>query len=117
MLAQEQNGGLPGGHIQVQTAELQIVAVPVVDLRTQQVLKPPLAASQTRERQPNVALALVRGVVHGREQPLLPGPLPGEDQEAIARPVAIPGGGAFEQLPTALAHQRLAEYGKQPLVE
>src|SRR5262245_50023702 len=72
---------------------------------------------EIRERKPDVALALVGSIVHCREQSVLTGPLPGDRQKAIRRPVASPGGDAFEQLPTAFAEKRLAEYGEQPVVE
>ena len=93
---------------------LQVVAVPVVDGRTHLILQPPRAAAEVRERQPDVALALVGGIVHGHQQPFAAGALPGERHEAIPRPVAVPGGDAFEQLPPAVAHRRLAQHGQQP---
>src|SRR5262245_32295291 len=84
---------------------------------TEQVLKPPLAVAKVCERQPDITLALVWGIVHRHQQSVCPWVVPGKSQEAIPGPVAVPGGYAFEQLPMAVAHYRMAEYGQQPVVK
>ena len=84
---------------------------------TEQVLKPPLAVAEVRERQPDIALALVGGIVHRHQQSVCTGTVPGKGQEAIPGPVAVPGGDAFEQLPLAVAHHWMAEYGQQSVVK
>src|SRR5260370_20560389 len=97
------NGGMPRRHIQKQSAGLQIAAIPVIGGIVEQVSKPPGVVAEVRKRQPYVALTLVSGVVHSNKQPFLTRPLPGERQETIPRPVAVPGQDAFEQLPAAFA--------------
>lgn len=47
---QREHEGLPGRHIQVQTAALQVAAITVVDNPIQLVLGPPLAGREIRER-------------------------------------------------------------------
>jgi hypothetical protein len=96
---------------------LQIVAVSVVRGGANLVLESPLAASKVRDGQPDVALALVRSVVHGGQQPLITWAIPGKGYEAIAGPIAFPSGDAFQQLPLAITHSRLAQHGQQPIVE
>src|SRR5437016_162164 len=64
-----------------------------------------------------MALALVRRIVHRHQQPLVTSALPGKNQETIPGPVAIPSGNAFEQLPLAVAHSRMAQHRKQPIVK
>src|SRR5262249_1733753 len=101
-----------------------LTAVPLVGGWAELVLKQPVTVPEFRERQPNVALALVGSVVHGHKKPLplaptplprrergLPPALPGKSANAVAGPVALPGGDAFEQLPLAVAHWRSAEHG------
>ena len=69
------------------------------------------------KRQPHVTLALVGCIVHRHQQPLASGALPRKDQKAIPGPVAVPGRCALEQLPVAVAHDRLTQHGKQPVVK
>ena len=64
-----------------------------------------------------MALALVGGIIHYHEQSLGIGALPGKSHEAIPCPVAVPGRNAFEQLPVAVANNRIAQHRKQPIVE
>ena len=80
-----------------ESACLQIVALPVIRGMTEQVPKPPLAVAEVRERQPDIALALIGGIVHRHQQSVCTGTVPGKGQEAIPGPVAVPGGDAFEQ--------------------
>ena len=77
----------------------------------------PSPARQFIPWQPDVTLALVGPIVHRHQQPIPTRALPGKGQEAIPGPVAFPGGSTFEQLPLAIAHDRLAENGKQPVVK
>src|SRR5262245_24201854 len=58
----------PAGHVQVQPAPAQVVAVPVVDGRAELILKPPLPIPEIVERQPNIPLALIGCVVHRHQQ-------------------------------------------------
>ena len=108
---------LPGRHVQVQVRALANRSLPIVRGITDQILQPPAAVAKVRKRQPHVTLALVGGIVHRHQQPLATGALPGKGQKAIAGPVAVPGGRAFEQLPLAVAHGRLTQHGQQPVVE
>src|SRR4030095_3258962 len=84
---------------------------------TEQVLQPPLAVAKVCERQPDITLAPVGGIVHRHQQSVCPWVVPGKGQEAIPGPVAVPGGYTFEQLPLAVAHHWMAEYGQQPVVK
>ena len=54
-------------------------------------VKSPLPAARAGERQSNPALALVRRIVHRHDQPLVARALPGEDDETVIGPVAVPG--------------------------
>ncbi len=90
--------------VQVESPRLQVVAVPLVGGVTEQILSRHCAVAEVCKRQPHVALALVGRVVHRHQQPLATGALPGKGQEAIPRPVALPGRSALEQLPFAVAH-------------
>ena len=116
-LRESESRGLPRRHVKVQSAGLQVVAVTDVGGRAELILETPLEPGQIGEGKPNVALAPDRRIVHCCQQPFPTGPMPGERQEAIPCPVAFPGRDAFEQLPTALAQQRLAEQGDQPVVQ
>src|SRR4029434_11144796 len=84
---------------------------------TEQVLQPPLAVAKLCERQPDITLALVGGIVHRHQQSVCPWVVPGKGQEAIPGPVTVPGGYTFEQLPLAVAHHWMAEHGEQPVVK
>jgi hypothetical protein len=59
----------------------------------------------------------MRRVVHRHQQPLASRALPGKGQKAISGPVAFPGRRAVEQLPLAVAHDRLTQHGQQPVVK
>ena len=96
---------------------LQVIAVPVVSVGTQLILQSPLAACEIRKWKPDTALTLVRCIVYHHQQSPIAGALPGEGDKAVACPVAIPSRCAFQQLPLAVAHRRIAENGQQPLVE
>ena len=116
---QRQDHALPGGHIQEQPARLQFIAIAVVDGVTELISQPPAATGQVREGEPEVTLALVGSIIHRDQQPLrtFTRVLPGEGHEAVGGPVAFPCGLAGEQLPQAIAHDRLAEHGEQPVVK
>src|SRR5262249_51873880 len=77
----------------------------------------PLVIIQVRERQPDIALALVRSVVHRDKQPRATRGLPRKGHEAIPGPVAVPGGNTFEQVPLAVLHDWLTQHGEQPIVK
>src|SRR4029453_12584280 len=81
------------------------------------ILEPPLTTIEIREREPDEALALIGSVVHGHQQPLIPWTLPGIGQEAVRGPVTLPGRQALEQLPLALADDRLSQHGEQEIIE
>src|SRR5215470_9679015 len=114
---EREDGGVPGRHVQEETARRQIVAVAIVGRLADPVLEPPASAPEVREGQPHVALALVGRVVHGDEQPFAGRVLPGKGHEAVTRPVAVPRRATLEQSPLALAHGRSTEDGEEPLVE
>ncbi len=108
---------LPRAEIEIKAAGLQIVAVAVVDGVAEQVLKPPLRAAEIIERQAEVALALVRGVIHDRQQAVSFAVFPGKRDEAVPGPIAVPSRHAFQQSPAAVAHDGLTQHCQQPLVE
>src|SRR5215510_6014314 len=77
---QNEDASLPGRHVEEQAARLQIVAVPIIPGRVELILDAPFLAGQIRKRQPRIALALIRRVVDGDDQPLhrfSPSPLRG----------------------------------------
>ena len=78
ILGQRECACLPGRRVQVQPARLQIVAVPFVRGITEQVGEPPFAAAEVRERQPDVALALISRVVDRHQQSFAAGTFPAE---------------------------------------
>src|ERR1700730_18106325 len=114
---QRKDAGLPGRHIQIQPASLQVVAVPLVPSRAELILQLPFLAGEIRKRQPNKTLALVGGIVDGGHERFALRSLPAENQEAIVRRVPFPGRGAFKQLPLAVANARLTKHGKQAVVK
>src|SRR5437762_1138399 len=81
----------PWRPIQVESARLQLVALPRVRRVTDHILESPLAVAEIRERQPHVTLTLVGGVVHRHQQALAARALPGKGQEALPSPIAVPG--------------------------
>ena len=113
----EKNGGLPGSHFQEQPFTLQIVTIPLEAGRAELILQPPFLAGKVRERQPNMTLALIGRVIHGDHEQFSLRALPGEDQEAIVRPISFPSGRAFQQLPLPVANGRKAQHRQQVLVK
>src|SRR5437660_1087087 len=89
----------PCAQIHEQSLSVQAVAVPVVGGPSDSVHQSPGPAAEVLEGQPDIALALVVGVIHDDQQTLPIGALPGERSEAIAGPVPVPGGHALQQLP------------------
>src|SRR5262249_32959529 len=81
------------------------------------IFEAPFLAADIRERQAHVALTLVGGVVDRDCEALALLPLPRERQKTIVRPVAVPGGGAVQKLPLAVAKRRLTQQDEQTLVE
>src|SRR5262245_8124328 len=106
----------PGRHVQEQSLAHQIVAVPVVVGAAQPILEPPRLAPEACERQADVTLTLVAGVVDGND-PFFGIALPGKDEEAVVRPVALPCRTAFEDLPLAVTDDGLAEDREQLVVK
>ena len=94
--------------------EIRIGAI--VDGRTRRVSEAHGATVYSIEREPDIALALMIGVVHGHEHAAA-GTLPRERHEAVPRPVAVPRRHTFEQAPIALAKGRPAQNREQPIVE
>src|SRR5690606_24016490 len=95
----------PGGHVQVETACVKVVAVAVIDGVAQEIGKPPGNAGQVVERQPDVALALVVFIIdsdHNAVMRIFPGP----GQEGIPGLIAAPGGGASQLSPRAVTEDR-----------
>src|SRR5262249_27765760 len=82
-----------------------------------QIGQPPVGVPQIAEGQPDVALALVSRVVYGYQQSLAAGALPGKCQDAIPRPVPLPGGYAGEQLPRAVTYFRPSKDSQETVVE
>ena len=107
----------PGGKIHVQSRVAHLVPTAFIYLSGKEVGHLPSPARQFVPRQPDVTLALVGPIVHCHQQPIPTRALPNKGQEAIPGPVAFPGGSTFEQLPLAMAHDRLPENGKQPVVK
>jgi len=66
---QGEDGGLPGSHVQKQAARLQIIALSFIGGIAELILQPPLGIPEVRERQPDVALTLIGGIVY-RDQKL-----------------------------------------------
>src|SRR5437899_1912129 len=94
-----ENLRLPGSKVQKQALGFQLVAVAVVVGRAELILKPPRFSGQIGERQPQPALALVGGVVHRDDQSLAGRSLPRAGDKTVVRPVSVPGGSTFPQLP------------------
>ena len=82
--------GLPGRLVQVESARVQILTLPIVRGITEHILKPPLAVAEIRERQPHVTLAWVGGIVHCYQQPVsiraLPRQKPGSNPTSSCPP-------------------------------
>ena len=74
---------MPRRHIQVQSTGLQVIPVAIVSRILKQILEAPRPAAQIGEGQPDVALAVVGGVIHGDEQALAAGILPGVGDELV----------------------------------
>ena len=49
---------------------MQVIAVPLVAGRAELILQSPFLAGEVRERQPNMTLALIGGIVHGDHERL-----------------------------------------------
>ncbi len=96
---------------------MQVVAVPVVDGGTEQIREPPMTAAEVRERKPDITLALVGRIINIYQQAFPTGSFPGTRQEAVAGPVSVPRGPAFEELPKALSQGRFAQGGQEAGVE
>jgi hypothetical protein len=79
-----ENVVLPRGHIQVQSARLQVGPVAIVPGLAKQVLKAPRPTAEVGEGEPDVTLALVGRVIHGDEQAVAAGALPGVGNEILA---------------------------------
>src|SRR5581483_5647115 len=91
--------------------------VAIVNGIAEQVAELNAFAGKVREGEPYVALALVGCVVDGDDQTLAIAALPTVCDEAVGRPVAVPSGGAFEQLPGAAAHAGFGEHDEQLVVK
>jgi hypothetical protein len=86
----------PWGHIQIKTARNKVVAVTVWGYRTHQVLQVDLMPAKLVERNRDITLALIRGVVCDDNERRLARGLPEEADEAVPCPVAVPGLGAIQ---------------------
>ena len=75
------------------------LAIPVVEGPRHVILETPVASIEARERQRDVALALVGGVVHGDQQPLAAGPCQAKARKQSQVQLPSQAGRAFEQLP------------------
>src|SRR5262245_20719840 len=91
--------------------------MPVVAGAAEEIGQPPVLAGQNGERQPHEELALISGIVHDDDQPLVAHAVPDESEKTIVRPVAVPGSFAREQLPLSVAQYRLFENRQQLLVK
>lgn len=91
--------------------------MPIVGGRIELVVQAPSLAAKVREREAHVALALVGRIVDGGHEAFARGTLPGKGQEAVMGPVAVPGWGATEKLPVAVAEGRLPQQCKKSFVE
>src|SRR6266700_1394004 len=81
------------------------------------MLEPHRPVAQLGKRETQRALALVPGIVDDHEPPLAVLSVPGAGDEAVRRPVAVPGRRAFEQLPLPIAYDRLPEHRQETAVE
>ncbi len=81
------------------------------------ILQKPFLANDIRERQPNMTLALIGGVVYRDHNRLSSDPLPGEHEEAVVSPVTVPGRSTCKQLPLAIANGRLAQHEKKTVIK
>src|SRR5262245_15515286 len=105
---------LPRRHVHVQSARLQIVAMPVVSVRSQLIFDPPFFAPKIGERKTNVALALIAGIIHDNQKSFARGPLPGKGKETIVGPVAVPAWHALKKLPLTISKDRQPENAEKP---
>jgi len=60
-----ENAGLPGSHVEGQASPLQVIAIPVEAGRAELIPQQPFLSGEIRERQSDMALALIGGIVHG----------------------------------------------------
>src|SRR5262249_33608387 len=107
----------PRGFVEIEAAREQIAAIPVIGGRSHQILQAHWAPAEIGERQPDVALTLVPGVVHGDQSPLTVRRFPRPRNETIPGPVPVPGRYAREKTPLSIAKDRLSQYRQKALVE
>src|SRR4051794_14291656 len=106
----EESTRLPGRHIQIKSATLQVFAVPIIAGRVELILQAPFVAGQVAPRQADMALTLIRRIIDGNDEPFVTGSLPSGGDKAVVCPVAFPARLAFEKLPLTVAHGRAAEH-------
>ena len=74
---------LPRRHIQVQAARLQVVSVALVPGIAEHIFESPLSVIEVGEREPDVALAGVSGIIYGDDQAFAVRPLPRAGDEGV----------------------------------
>ena len=74
---------MPGRHIEIETARLQVFSIAIVAGIAEQILESPLSAVEVGERETDATLTLVRGVIHGDEQALAIRFLPHAGDESV----------------------------------
>src|SRR3954463_7868619 len=77
----------PCGHVQIQAGRAQLVAVALIFLVTERVLEAPRPATQVRPRRADTALALLCGVIHRDQPPLVTRAGPRIADEVVVRRV------------------------------
>ena len=107
----------PCGHVQVQTACVEVVSITIETGRAHQIFKVHGPITTILRRQANVTLALIRRVVDHHEPAVASRARPDPRDETVRRPVAFPRGRTFEQPPVTVANGRMVEHGEQAVVE
>src|SRR6267143_6447697 len=103
--------------VQKEAAREDVGSVAIVGGGSHQVLELYRVALEVRERQTDIALALVAGIVDGHEETLAVLPLPAPGDEAVGGPVAVPGGGARDLAPLSIPDACSSPHRQEAVVE
>src|SRR5438445_4390293 len=107
----------PRRKVQKEAAREDVGSVAIVGGGSHQVLELYRLALEGRERQTDVALALVAGIVDGHDETLAVLPLPAPGEEAVVGPVAVPGGGARDLAPLSIPDACSSQHRQEAVVE
>src|SRR5215471_15891502 len=108
---------LPGRHIEVESARLQIAAVAIVLRSADEIPQAPIFPDEIGERQPDIALAVMVCIVDADDQAIPACAPPGIGNHILAGSVALPSGRAIQQPPFRLTDERPPQHVEQPFVE